>query len=104
METLQDYSWPGNVRELANIIERAVIYTQGSVLNVVDVFETAKESLDLKSLEHVERDYIVQILEHTRWRIEGPNGAARLLGLNPSTLRTRMLKLGIHKQSLTASK
>ena len=101
MQKLREHSWPGNVRELANVIERGVIYTQGSVLNVVDVFEQAKDqapsSTTLKSLEEVEREYIVHILEHTSWRIEGPRGAAKLLGMNPSTLRTRMIKLGIHK-------
>jgi transcriptional regulator with GAF, ATPase, and Fis domain len=85
------------------VIERAVIYTQGNVLNVVDVFEQSKDqpasSDAMKSLEQVEREYIVHILEHTAWRIEGPRGAAKLLGLNPSTLRTRMIKLGIHKDN-----
>jgi len=103
MQKLQEHSWPGNVRELANVIERATIYTQGTVLNLVDVFEqpreTATDSLAMKSLEEVEREYIMHILEHTSWRIEGPRGAAKLLGMNPSTLRTRMIKLGIHKNN-----
>ncbi len=106
MHNLCAHSWPGNVRELANVIERAVIYTQGTVLNVVDIFEqprqSAATSLGMKSLEDVEREYILHILEHTSWRIEGPRGAAKLLGLNPSTLRTRMIKLGIHKQTAAA--
>ena len=103
MQKLQEHSWPGNVRELANVIERAVIYTQGTALNVVDVFEQSKETaadaLALKSLEEVEREYILHVLEHTSWRIEGARGAAKLLGMNPSTLRTRMIKLGIHKNN-----
>jgi PAS domain S-box-containing protein len=103
MQKLQEHAWPGNVRELANVIERAVIYTQGNVLTFVDIFEQAKDQAPsetvLKSLEEVEREYIVRILEHTSWRIEGPRGAAKLLGLNPSTLRTRMIKLGIHKNN-----
>ena len=103
MQQLKNHSWPGNIRELANVIERAVIYTQGNVLNVVDVFEQSKDqpasSEGMKSLEEVEREYIVHILEHTSWRIEGPRGAAKLLGMNPSTLRTRMIKLGIHKNT-----
>jgi PAS domain S-box-containing protein len=102
MQQLRNYSWPGNIRELANVIERAVIYTQGNVLNVVDVFETRDQPASsdaLKSLEQVEREYIVHVLEHTSWRIEGARGAAKLLGLNPSTLRTRMIKLGIHKNN-----
>ncbi|HKP36499.1 MAG TPA: ABC transporter substrate binding protein [Pyrinomonadaceae bacterium] len=104
MENLEAYMWPGNIRELANVIERAVIYTQGDVLHVVDLSESAREQAPtaIKSLEQIEREYILYILEQTGWRIEGPRGAAKLLGLNPSTLRTRMIKLGIHKQSLTA--
>jgi PAS domain S-box-containing protein len=103
MQKLQEHSWPGNVRELANVIERAVIYTQGKVLNVVDILEQPRDqawaATTLKSLEEVEREYILHVLEHTAWRIEGPNGAAKLLGMNPSTLRTRMIKLGIHKNN-----
>ena len=104
MRNLQAHSWPGNVRELANVIERAVIHTQGSVLHVVDRFEQALEEPPqvVRTLEEVEREYIVRILEDTGWRIEGPDGAARILGLNPSTLRTRMLKLGIQRRATYA--
>ncbi len=100
LNTLCDYSWPGNVRELANVVERAVINTQGEVLRIVDHFEAIQaEELELskKTLEETEREYITDILSDTSWRIEGPNGAARILGLNPSTLRTRMAKMGIQK-------
>ena len=104
MRSLQAHSWPGNVRELANVIERAVIHTQGSVLHVVDRFEQALEEPPhvVRTLEEVEREYIIHILEDTGWRIEGPDGAARILGLNPSTLRTRMLKLGIQRKATYA--
>jgi transcriptional regulator with GAF, ATPase, and Fis domain len=100
LQQLQAHSWPGNVRELANAIERAVIHAKGSVLQLVDRFELAPEeqSYSTKTLGEVERDYIIETLEYTGWRIEGPNGAANILGLNPSTLRTRMLKLGIHRR------
>src|SRR4030095_4032934 len=96
MQSLQAHSWPGNVRELANVIERAVIHTAGSVLQIVDHFEqAATDTLPAtQPLEEVERDYIIRTLETTGWRIEGPFGAAKILGLNPSTLRTRMVKLG----------
>ena len=107
LRSLNDYSWPGNVRELANVIERGVINSRGSVLQIVDDFETAAaEQLGsaTKTLDEMERDYITRILEERAWRIEGPNGAARLLGINPSTLRTRMNKLGIQKpMSLSAT-
>ncbi|HYU97205.1 MAG TPA: ABC transporter substrate binding protein [Pyrinomonadaceae bacterium] len=101
MRILQDYAWPGNVRELANVLERAVINTTGSVLRVVDHFEkaqVAEPSQTNKTLEEMEKEYIIRILDHTGWRIEGHKGAARVLGLNPSTLRTRMAKLGIQRR------
>jgi transcriptional regulator with GAF, ATPase, and Fis domain len=98
-QKLQSYSWPGNVRELANVIERAVINAQGPVLHIADQFEAAPEELSTstRTLEEVEKEYIIRILNESSWKIEGPNGAAKRLGLNPSTLRTRMVKLGIQK-------
>jgi len=100
LKSLREYSWPGNVRELANLIERAAINSHGPVLQIGKDFEaiTAEtSSSSTMTLEDMERDYIIRILEDRSWRIEGRKGAARLLGLNPSTLRTRMIKLGIHK-------
>jgi chemotaxis protein methyltransferase CheR len=88
------------VRELANVIERAVINTQGAALRMVELFEASQSeepSMPRKTLDEMEREYIVGILGGTDWRIEGPNGAAQVLGLNPSTLRTRMAKMGIQK-------
>jgi PAS domain S-box-containing protein len=105
MHSLQAHSWPGNVRELANVVERAVIHTKGNVLQVVDRFEeiTEEPSSSVKTLEEVEREYIIRTLENTGWRIEGQYGAAKALDLNPSTLRTRMLKLGIQRRRVTYS-
>jgi len=100
MRSLQEHSWPGNIRELANVIERAVIYSQSSVLQLVDRFEQVREEespSEPRSLEEMEREYIVRTLESTGWRIEGHNGAAKILGLNPSTLRARMNKLQIQR-------
>ena len=104
LQRFQNHNWPGNVRELANAIERAVIHAKGNVLHSVDRFEEASEepAFSAKTLEEVERDYIVRTLENTGWRIEGPNGAAHILGLNPSTLRTRMVKLGIQRRATYA--
>jgi DNA-binding NtrC family response regulator len=98
--SLQSHSWPGNIRELANVIERAVIHTKGSVLQVIDRFEEGAEetSVSIKTLEEVEREHITRALENAGWRIEGQFGAAKLLSLNPSTLRARMLKLGIQRR------
>jgi formate hydrogenlyase transcriptional activator len=106
LKKLQDYSWPGNVRELANVIERGVINAQGPVLHIADRFEQASAAQlpgASKTLDEIEKEYITRILDDTAWRIEGPNGAARILGLNPSTLRTRMVKLGIQKNLSTTS-
>jgi PAS domain S-box-containing protein len=102
LQSLEVHSWPGNVRELANVIERAVIHTQGSVLQLVDHWEpVVAEAGTTQTLEEVEREYIVRTLEQTGWRIEGKSGAATILGLNPSTLRTRMMKLGIQRRRST---
>ena len=96
---LCQYSWPGNIRELANVIERAVINSRGSVLRLSEDFSPEMETItaSIKTLEENERDHIIQVLEDLRWRVEGDNGAARVLGINPSTLRTRMGKLGIQR-------
>src|ERR1043165_884871 len=104
LQRFQSHSWPGNIRELANAIERAVIHAKGSVLHSVDRFEEAIEEppFSAKTLEEVEREYILRTLENTGWRIEGSNGAANILGINPSTLRTRMAKLGIQRRASVA--
>jgi chemotaxis protein methyltransferase CheR len=86
---------------LENVIERAVINTHGSTLNLADKLETPQEAdftTDRKSLKEVERDCIMKVLEETNWKIEGKNGAASILGLNPSTLRGRMRNLDIRRK------
>ncbi len=98
LEVLRSYLWPGNVRELANVIERAVITSPGTVLQISNITEASPASAPQKpskTLEEVEREYITAVFEATGWKIDGQDGAAKLLGLNPSTLRTRMNKLGI---------
>ena len=104
LQTFEAHSWPGNVRELANAIERAIIHAKGTVLHSVDRFEepTEEPPFAAKTLEEVEREHILRTLENTGWRIEGPHGAANVLGLNPSTLRTRMHKLGITRRATYA--
>ncbi|MCK9420009.1 MAG: sigma 54-interacting transcriptional regulator [Nitrospirae bacterium] len=99
---LQEYDWPGNVRELESVIERAVITSQGTGLQILDRFVNSlkageQEAQDGKCLAELERDHILQALEKTGWRIEGEKGAAAMLGLNPSTLRGRMRKDGIRR-------
>ena len=97
MKALQDYPWPGNIRELERIVERAVILCPGPVLQLADKLETASLpfSAGMNTLEEVERNQILKTLSKTRWRIEGKDGAADILGLHSSTLRARMHKLGI---------
>jgi formate hydrogenlyase transcriptional activator len=97
MKALQDYPWPGNVREMESIIERAVILCPGPVLQLADKLEISSPSLSssMKTLEEMERNQILRTLAETRWRIEGKDGAAAILGLHPSTLRARLHKLGI---------
>jgi chemotaxis protein methyltransferase CheR len=99
MSSLQNYHWPGNVRELENVIERAVINSSGPKLRLADELKRPLQGLitNNKTLDAVERDYIVQTLDQTHWKIGGKNSAAEILGLDRSTLRGRMRKLGIQK-------
>jgi formate hydrogenlyase transcriptional activator len=96
LKELQAYPWPGNVRELESIIERAVILCPGPVLQLADKLDISSSPLSsMMTLEDMERTQILKTLSKSRWRINGENGAAAILGLNPSTLRGRMHKLGI---------
>ena len=103
MNDLKAYSWPGNVRELENVIERAVIVTTGSMLQLDAPLKTPEtedstlHNAPMKSLAEMEKEYILQALRKTNWNISGKYGAAELLGLNSSTLRGRMRKHGIRR-------
>ncbi|MBP7528389.1 MAG: sigma 54-interacting transcriptional regulator [Syntrophorhabdaceae bacterium] len=99
MKALQNYPWPGNVRELENVIERAAILCPGPALQLADKLEISclPFSSTVKTLEETERNQILKTLSETRWRIEGKDGAATILGIHPSTLRARMHKLGISR-------
>jgi len=103
LHQLQEYGWPGNVRELESVIERAVITSPGTALQLLDRFEPFRkcpepEERCVKVLAELEQDHILQVLKKTGWRIEGKNGAAGMLGLNASTLRARIRKFGIVRQ------
>src|SRR5262249_39808524 len=113
---LSRYDWPGNIRELQNVIERAVVLTEGAVLKLgADMLPMAAGASDrvaaihkgssgdigdeFFTLEEVERRHIHSILEKASWVIEGDRGAAKILDLHPNTLRSRMKKLGIERST-----
>lgn len=95
MEALQQYSWPGNIRELRNIIEHAVIVSTNGTLQVRLPKDAGRDGSWSRTLEEVESQHILNVLRHTGGRIKGEAGAARILGMVPSTLHSRMKKLGI---------
>ena len=114
MQRLMAYPWPGNVRELENVIERAVILSPGPELAVapelLPVLPAAatpvrveSPAADPEALREVERQHIVAVLKRTGWRVDGPQGAARVLNMHPSTLRSRMQKLGIRRSAAELS-
>jgi formate hydrogenlyase transcriptional activator len=101
MDALVAYSWPGNVRELENVIERAVILSQGPVLHInLDDLKTPAAEAQLPpgaavTLADAERDHIIGVLRETGWVLGGPNGAAARLAMKRTTLQSKMKKLGI---------
>ncbi len=97
MNALQQYSWPGNVRELENVIERAVIISPDNTLRIELPQEQVLAADTGKTLQEVEREYILHVLQSRGWRVSGPKGAAVVLGLNEATLRSRMQKLAIYR-------
>jgi formate hydrogenlyase transcriptional activator len=112
MQRLCTYAWPGNVRELQNVIERAALLSPGEMLVLPpDVTPAAvvpprpAPAPDVgtsSSLEELHRRHIETVLARTDWQIEGEDGAARALDLKPSTLRSRIKKLGIKRPTGTA--
>jgi transcriptional regulator with GAF, ATPase, and Fis domain len=106
MERLVLYDWPGNVRELRNVLERAVILSPGSILHLDGMEDSRPRSSEPapgggrgRTLAEVERAHILGVLEALEWRVRGPGNAAEELGLNASTLYSRMKKLGIRRST-----
>jgi len=103
LEALQQYDWPGNIREFENVIQQAVILSRDGVLDLANFSGVSVRPVvpsypdQLEKLVDVQRAHILRVLESTNWRIEGTTGAAKILGLCASTLRTRMRKLGIRR-------
>ncbi len=99
VDLLKSYTWPGNIRELENVIERAVVLSKGPELVIDDSFKSTvrsdSEVTDLVKLKDIERNHIYHVLDRVNWIVGGPRGAASVLGLNPSTLRSKIKKLHI---------
>jgi transcriptional regulator with GAF, ATPase, and Fis domain len=113
---LRAYSWPGNVRELQNVIERAVITSRDGSINLdralpeiplevvtetisvlASAIQPAQRILPIRELQQLERENILRALESSGWRVAGRDGAASMLGINPSTLNSRIRALGIQR-------
>jgi formate hydrogenlyase transcriptional activator len=97
LSALQQYHWPGNIRELRNTVERAMIVATSRKLTIPLPHSAAAAPRRSTKLVDVEREHIRSVLESTRWRIRGAGGAADRLALKPTTLETRMAKLGIRR-------
>ncbi|GAB5521224.1 MAG: hypothetical protein RhofKO_34750 [Rhodothermales bacterium] len=102
MRALEKYTWPGNVRELTNVIERALILSDDDELQLAEPLSaqaasTLTGAITSARMEDVEREHIRSVLDQTGWQVRGIGGAAEKLGLNASTLRSRMKKLGIER-------
>ncbi|HTS43037.1 MAG TPA: sigma 54-interacting transcriptional regulator [Puia sp.] len=103
MNYLLQHDWPGNIRQLKNVIERAVISSVNGILKIEHAMLEANkipgQSRSTSSLENIERNYILKVLQECNWQIAGPGGAAEILTINSNTLRSRMKKLNISRQS-----
>jgi formate hydrogenlyase transcriptional activator len=106
IDALVAYDWPGNIRELENIIERAMILSRGGVLEYGDWIPVqampapgnGNAASSSAKLEDIERDHIIETLKKTGWKVSGDKGAAKILGLNATTLEAKMKKLGIKRE------
>jgi chemotaxis protein methyltransferase CheR len=101
MNHMQEYQWPGNIRELMNVIERAVISSDNNTLKIGVLGQGGEDpkiqTNPASSLEIIEKEHILKVLTDSNWRINGEHGAADILAMHPSTLRSRMKKLNIFR-------
>jgi transcriptional regulator with GAF, ATPase, and Fis domain len=97
MAALQRYSWPGNVRELRNAVERAMIQASGPRVRIPVPTPLSVAALRSQRLVDVQKEHIRKVLETSGWRVRGAGGAAERLGLRPTTLETRMMRLGLSR-------
>jgi formate hydrogenlyase transcriptional activator len=111
MDVLSLYHWPGNVRELENLIERAVILSRGSTLEVPLAELRKRTGMGAgdvmrapTTLKDIEREHIRQALQHSNWAIGGPGGAAARLGMKRTTLQSKMARLGIERPARSAER
>ena len=95
MRELQQHSWPGNIRELRNAVERAMILATGPCLPISVPRLTVSSAIRSTKIDDVQREHMRSVLERVGWRIRGTGGAAEQLGLRPTTLETRMSRLGL---------
>jgi len=102
MKLFIDYPWPGNIRELENIIEHGLVITQGNILEVPEAYflrHSVEKGKKFILLQEYEKQYIIEVLQQTNGVIYGPKGAAQILGLKPTTLQSRIKKLGIDRDN-----
>lgn len=100
IDQLLDYDFPGNIRELENLIERGIITSKSGKLKLGEWFMPKKKRIkknQFVSLEEVQKKYIIDVLKHTEWRVSGSNGAAKILDMRPTTLYSKMDRLGIKR-------
>ena len=108
LQLMTNHYWPGNIRELENFVARSVLITTGPIILTSDLPVTAGNNLSkgsqsqVKSMAQQEKDHIISVLIRCNWKLHGKGGAAELLEMNASTLRSRMKKLGIDKKLLTS--